>query len=165
MDNEKNWYAIHTKPKCEKKVAELLAKKKLQSFYPCYNQVQHWLGKRKVINVPLFTSMVFVRASEKDYSTIKQIDGVSGILYWLNKPAVINDDEIASIRYFLEQNNNIRLEKIHMSSDQGVKNKNNYTSFQSHGAISITNEHKIYLPSLGYALISEGVAEGVKVVA
>ena len=163
MGNNKMWYAVRTKPKCERKVADLLAKKKLQSYYPCYNQVQYWQVKRKVHTVPLFTSLVFVQASENDYPMIKQIDGVTGILYWINKPAIISDEEIASIRCFLEQHNNIKLEKIPVSPDHEKKSKTNYAQFQPHGVINIINEHKICLPSLGYALISEAMVENIKV--
>jgi len=165
MENDKKWYAVHTKPKYERKVAELLAKKKLQSYYPCYNQVQHWLGKRKVINVPLFTSLVFVRANDKDHSTIKQIDGVSGILYWLNNPAVISDDEIASVRFFLEQHNNVKLEKIEIAADHEGKIDKVQPHMQPNAMINFSNVHKMSLPSLGYALISESMVEEVKIVA
>ena len=34
---QKNWYIIYTKPKCEKKVASLLSKKKIENFLPV-----HW---------------------------------------------------------------------------------------------------------------------------
>ncbi len=163
MENEKNWYALYTKPKYEKKVADLLAKKKLQCYHPCYDQVQYWQVKRKVIKVPLFTSLVFVNACEEDHSLIKQIDGVSGVLYWMNKPAVINENEIASIRYFLEQHNNIRLERIQVSPDRETMSKTNHAHVQPNGVINIVNEHKICLPSLGYALISEAVVEDTKV--
>lgn len=163
MEHSKKWYAVHTKPKYERKVADLLAKRKLESYYPCYTQVQYGQVKRKVYRVPLFASLIFVYACEKDHAMIKQIDGISGILYWMNKPAVINDDEIASIRHFLEQHNNIRLEKIQVSPDRETMSKTNYANFQPQGVINIINEHKVCLPSLGYALISEAMVENIKV--
>ncbi|KAA9039498.1 hypothetical protein FW778_11815 [Ginsengibacter hankyongi] len=31
---QKNWYAVYTKPHCEKKVSLLLVKRGIENFYP-----------------------------------------------------------------------------------------------------------------------------------
>jgi transcription antitermination factor NusG len=164
MQNEKKWYAVYTKPKCERKVVDLLQKKKLKSYYPRYNEVEYWQERRKVVNVPLFTSLVFVYALEKDHSIIKQIDGVAGIMYWLHKPAVINNFEISSIRRFLEQHDNVKLEKTEVAQAQNISNEKSH-QIRPYGIANFSNLHKVNLPSLGYALVSEAVVEEVKIVA
>ena len=165
MKNEKKWYVVHTKPKNERKVADLLDKKKFRSYFPRYNEVQYWQDRRRVINAPLFTSLVFVYASENDHSTIKQIDGVSGFLYWFQKPAVINAGEIASIRSFLGQHNNVKLEKIDIVAGREDKTDIMQSQMQANGMIGFSNVHKMSLPSLGYALVSESIVEEAKIVA
>lgn len=164
MENDKNWYVVYTKPKFERKVADLLQKKKLNCYHPRYNQVPYWQEKRKAVDISLFASWVFVYASEKDHATIKQTDGVSGFLYWLQKPVIINKDELSSIRHFLERHDNVKLEKIPLCADQG-ENEIQYSPIQPYGVINFSNLYKLNLPSLGYVLISETIVEDVKVVA
>lgn len=160
MEHTKNWYVVYTKPRHEKKVADLLKKKRLRSYFPRYNQVDEWQEKRRTMNVPLFSSMVFVYATEQDHLTIKQIDGVLNILYWLQKPAVVKPHEISSIRNFLERNTNIQLEKIQVQdSCDNTRNNTNIIDLNH-------TRNKIYLPSLGYALVSESIQEeNIKIVA
>ena len=164
MENLKNWYVIYTKPRYERKVADLLERKKVECYYPRYNQVQHWQEKRKVVNVPLFKSFLFVYASENDHTTIKQIDGVAGILYWLQKPAIIKDEEISTLKNFVERNNNVRLEKIHIRLDNEDEEMPD-SQKQMADVVNIGNSSKAILPSLGYMLISESVVENIKIVA
>lgn len=160
MEHTKNWYVVYTKPRHEKKVADLLKKKKLKSYFPRYNHVDEWQERRRTINVPLFSSMVFVYASEQDHPTIKQVDGVSNILFWLHKPAVIKPHEISSIRNFLERNTNVQLEKIQIQDS--YENTGSSTNI-----IGLNNtRNKVCLPSLGYALVAEAIQEEkIKIVA
>lgn len=160
MEHTKNWYVVYTKPRHEKKVADLLKKKKLKSYFPRYNQVEEWQDKRRIVNVPLFSSIVFVYAMEQDHLTIKQVDGVSNLLYWLHKPAVIKPQEISSIRYFIEQNINIQIEKIQIQDSHD--SDGSYTSIIN----LINTQNKVFLPSLGYILVAEAIQdEKIRIVA
>jgi nitrogen regulatory protein PII len=94
---------------------------------------------------------VFVRISECELLSLKQIDGVINFVYWLGKPAVIRDSEIASIRQFLEQHGSIRLEKINVKVN-GEQADNKYAN----GVIMLkTKSVRVELPSLGYSMIAE----------
>ncbi|HZZ75628.1 MAG TPA: transcription termination/antitermination NusG family protein, partial [Puia sp.] len=60
---EKKWYAVYTKPHCEKKVADLLTRKGIENYYPQNNVLKHWSDRKKIVHAPLFSSFVFVRIS------------------------------------------------------------------------------------------------------
>ncbi|MEO7049924.1 MAG: transcription termination/antitermination NusG family protein, partial [Ferruginibacter sp.] len=91
---KKTWYAVYTKSRCEKKVASLLAKKKVEHYCPLNRVVKQWSDRRKLVFEPLFTSYVFVKATDAEMATIRQTNDVINFVYWLGRPAVIKDTEI-----------------------------------------------------------------------
>ena len=101
MTKEPKWYAVYTKPRWEKKVAELLARQGMEQYCPLNKVQRQWSDRKKTIEEPLFKSYVFIHVKEDALLNVKQTDGVINLLYWLGKPAVIKDFEIEAIRNFL----------------------------------------------------------------
>ncbi|UFH35774.1 UpxY family transcription antiterminator [Flavobacterium acetivorans] len=97
-----NWYVIYTKPKWEKKVAEQLAEVGIESYCPLITQVRQWSDRKKKVEVPLFNSYVFVRLEEADRNQVFQSPGAVRYLFWLGKPAIVRDEEIAIIKKGLD---------------------------------------------------------------
>ena len=156
MSTEKNWYAVYTRPKWEKKVAELLSRKRIESYCPLYKSIKQWSDRKKTIFEPLFTSYVFVHVNETEHLPVKQTDGILNFVYWLGKPAVIKNDEIDTIRNFLSENQHIRLEKIDVNIDDKVKIIDGPFKLWEGNVTEIRPKSvKVLLPSLGYALVAE----------
>jgi len=156
MDSGKNWYAVYTRPKWEKKVAELLQKKKIDNYCPLYKSVRQWSDRKKTIMEPLFTSYVFVNMTEKEQLFVKQTDGVLNFVYWLGKPAVIKNEEIDVIRKFLAENEHVRLEQIEVNVNDRIKIINGPFKYWEGSVTEIRPKSvKVLLPSLGYALVAE----------
>ena len=61
MFEEKKWFVVYTKSRCEKKVADLLTKKGIENYCPLNRVQKQWSDRKKIILAPLFTSYVFVR--------------------------------------------------------------------------------------------------------
>ena len=55
-----NWFAIHTRSRFEKKVAEQLSEKQLQTFLPLRKEVHRWKDRYKPVELPLFGGYVSV---------------------------------------------------------------------------------------------------------
>ena len=70
-DESLQWYAVYTKPRWEKKVADLLTKKQIENYCPLNRVLRQWSDRKKVILEPLFTSYVFVRISESNQLAIR----------------------------------------------------------------------------------------------
>ncbi|MDE3213765.1 MAG: UpxY family transcription antiterminator, partial [Bacteroidota bacterium] len=100
---QKNWYAVYTKPNCEKRVSGLLTKRGITNFYPLNKRRTQSFIRSKVFIEPLFKSYVFVHATESDIIAIsEQTHYILSLLYWMGKPATINDSEIEAIRAFTQ---------------------------------------------------------------
>src|SRR6476620_12179276 len=156
MDSEKNWYAVYTRPKWEKKVAELLNRKKIDNYCPLFKSVRQWSDRKKTVMEPLFTSYVFVNVEEKDQLPVQQTDGILNFVYWLGKPAVIKNEEIDVIRKFLSDNEHVKIEKIDVNVNDRIKIINGPFKYWEGNVTEIRPKSvKVLLPSLGYALVAE----------
>lgn len=99
----KHWYAIYTKPRWEKKVALRLKEAGYEAYCPLNKVRRKWSDRYKVIEEPLFSSYVFVRLPELNVNKVRLISGVINFVYWNGKPGVVRDEEIVSIRRFLNE--------------------------------------------------------------
>ena len=153
---KKQWYALYTRPRWEKKVADLLEKKKVEVYCPLNKVHRQWADRRKVILEPLFSSYVFVYVSEREHLSIKETDGVINLVYWLNKPAIIRNEEIDTIKKFLSEYDHVSLEKTEVNLNDKVRIINGPLMMWEGNVVEIrTNTIKITLPSLGQTLVAE----------
>ena len=152
----RRWYAVYTKPRWEKKVSELLSKKKLENYCPLNRVVKQWADRRKIVHEPLFHCYVFVHATEAEHVPIKQTDGVLSFVHWIGKPAVIRQEEIDTLKTFLHQYEDVKLEKIQVNVNDRVKINSGPLMWMEGEVVEVKNKTvKVFLPSLGYAMTAE----------
>ena len=63
-----NWYAVQTRARNEKVIAERLQEQGLTTFLPLVTEVRRWSDRKKKVELPLFSCYVFVKlvASNND---------------------------------------------------------------------------------------------------
>lgn len=153
---QKNWYLVYTKPKCEKKVAALLTKRKIENFCPQNRTQVKQIRKSKMVDQPLFSSYVFVYVEEGKVSYIRNFENILNLVYWKGQPAIIKEDEIAIIKDFINDHNDIRIEKTFVDEKDSAKiiDRPGYTI--DGNLLTLKNRSiKVNLPSIGYTLIAE----------
>lgn len=104
------WYAIYTLPRWEKKVASLLLEAGITHYCPTTKVEKQWSDRRKIIYEPVFRGYVFVKLEEDKKWEIKNIRGVVNFVYWLGKPAQIRNEEIDTIKKFLNEFDGVEVE-------------------------------------------------------
>lgn len=145
-----SWYVLYTKPRTELKVAQRLQEIDLEVFCPSITEVRQWSDRKKKVTSPLFKSYVFVNLKEQDRHLVFDVPGVVRYLFWLGKPAVVRDEEIETIRNWIEDDEVEDLEIDHLSP--GDKLTINNGTFKEQPAIikEIGNKRmKLLLPGLG----------------
>ncbi|HEY0900125.1 MAG TPA: UpxY family transcription antiterminator [Sphingobacteriaceae bacterium] len=153
---EKQWYAVYTKPRWEKKVAESLMRNRLESYCPLNRVVRQWSDRKKVIEEPLFNSYVFTRLLPSEQTLVRQINGVVNFVYWLGRPAIIRAEEIQVIRDFLHQYQNVKLEKAPIHIDDDVQIIQGPLVEMIGKVVSVNHKLvRVIIKSLGYALTAE----------
>lgn len=97
------WYVIYTKPKNEKKVADRLRLIGVEVYCPLVTLIKKWSDRKKKVQVPLFSSYVFVNLEENERDSVFQVQGVVRYLFWLGKPAVVREEEITALKEGLKE--------------------------------------------------------------
>lgn len=109
-EKELHWFAVYTKPRWEKKVASILEQQGIENYCPLNKVVKQWSDRKKVVMEPIFKSYVFVRVPEDEKWALKEINGILNFVYWLGKPARIRDEDIYTIRKFLNEFSDVTVE-------------------------------------------------------
>ena len=163
---KKKWFVVYTKSRSEKRVAALLTRRGIVNYCPLNRIKRQWADRKKLVYEPLFTSYVFVHASDEELYPIKQVSSnIVNFVYWQGKPAVIKDSEIESIQRFLNEYTNVTLEKKNVRIGDVVRILNG-PLMDLEGSITAVenNKVKLSLPSLGYVMIAEVRLSNVEVV-
>jgi transcription antitermination factor NusG len=157
---EKKWFAVCTRTAWGKRVTESLAKRRIEHYWPVNRIQKDFSERRKAICEPLFTSFVFVNLNEEDKQAVIQIPGVINFVYWLGQPAVIRNEEIVTIRQFLNEYPQARIEKTQVDLSDKVRFIGGPLITRKGNLLEVKNyDVKVVLPSLGYAIMSEARKE------
>lgn len=156
MAGKLSWYAVYTKPFWEKKVSGLLDRMNIENYCPVQKVVRQWSDRKKTLYEPLFKSYVFVHVTEKDISYVREVQGVINFVTFLGKPAVIRDNEIVTIRQFLNDYENVQVEKMTFEVNDRVKVIGGPFQNMGGNVVEIKNKTiRVLLPSFSYILSAE----------
>jgi transcription antitermination factor NusG len=151
----RKWLAVYTRPRWEKKVSQLLKEKGAESYCPLNKVKRKWSDRVKIVEEPLFKSYVFVKVSDEDRTTIRMTPGVINFVYWDGKPALIKEKEIANIRKFLNEYENVEVHSLNPEVDQRVKIVTGPLMDQEGKVLAVRHKTvKIAIDSLGYTLVA-----------
>ena len=92
------WFALYTKPRNEKKVAETLAALGIEVYCPLVTTIKQWSDRKKKVESPLIPSYIFVKIEEANRKDVFQVAGVVQYVFWLGKPAKIQPHEIEALK-------------------------------------------------------------------
>ena len=81
----KNWFALYTMPRAEKKVFDRINEEGIEAYLPLMTSIRIWSDRKKKVTSPLISSYVFVNIDEKGLNNLLKIQDVLGILKHLKK--------------------------------------------------------------------------------
>lgn len=79
-DDEKKWFAVYTKYKCEKYVSEQLSKKNIEAYVPLMSKSKRYTRKIKTYNVPIINCYVFAYITKSQYLPVLETEYVMKFL-------------------------------------------------------------------------------------
>jgi hypothetical protein len=74
------WFVAHTRPRCEKKLAEYCEREGFSVTLPLYKSVKKYRGKTVTFQKPLFPGYVFLRLGPDQPRKVYQSDYVANLL-------------------------------------------------------------------------------------
>ena len=147
-----NWYVLHTKPRCEKKVEEQLLSVGINAYCPTRSEFKQWTDRKKKIYKPVLPSMVLVNIDDKDINRVFVSPLVVRYMFWMGKRAVVRKSEVDILKKYLDGSYN---SIISNSSSINVGDDFKLTSFNNEKGIirRISNNYIwIYLKSISYCI-------------
>jgi len=99
---KRKWYAIYTRPRWEKKLAERLEEKRIEHYLPLIKTLKIWSDRKKWVQEPLFKSYLFVHVNEGEYLPAIQTPGAVKYVTFERKAVSIPPLQIEAIKTFIE---------------------------------------------------------------
>lgn len=99
----KQWYAVHVRPRSEKKVAASLEISGTDYYLPLVTTLRQWSDRKKKVQLPLIPGYCFVHVEEREFLGVLQHIHVITFVKTDGSPAVIPGCQIEFIRRMLNQ--------------------------------------------------------------
>ena len=100
-----NWYAIHSKPRQEERALENLQRQGFEAWLPLLTIEKVLRSKLVQVVEPMFSRYLFIRldTEQTNWSPIRSTLGVSKLVSFGNRPAVVADELIEALQQLPEQ--------------------------------------------------------------
>lgn len=97
------WFAIRTRSRHEKIVADQLERQSIESFLPVVKTTRKWSDRKKEVEVPLFSGYSFVRLvlCSPDRLRVLQTHGVAGFVGVRGIGVPVPEEQIESLKALL----------------------------------------------------------------
>ncbi len=106
---EAKWHIAYTYPRSEKKVFSRTQQMGVESFLPLHTEKRYWSDRIKFIEVPLFSSYIFIKTPEFYIPRLMEINGISRFISFNRKFATIDDAEIQLIKDLLKETKDVKV--------------------------------------------------------
>jgi len=115
----KQWYALHTRSRHEKKVEALIRGKDIDTYLPVRKILRKWSDRKKLVEFPLFPGYLFVHLPLSDKNRVLQIKGVVRML-GSYMPEAIPEEQIETLKCF--ENHEVVVDPyLHLQPGKAVK--------------------------------------------
>ena len=104
---ETKWYAVYTRPRFEKQVLKELLDQGIEAYLPLIKTMRQWSDRKKMVEIPLFSSYVFVHIDRSYYDRVLQTHGVVKYITFEGKAATIPSDQIDNLKIIVDSNEKI----------------------------------------------------------
>lgn len=100
-----NWYAVNTRPRYEKKVADALRAKDITVLLPLFAESHRWSDRQRVVQLPLFAGYVFVSldATLEARIPVLRTAGVLGFVGVRGVGVAIPEEQIEAVQTLMKQ--------------------------------------------------------------
>jgi transcriptional antiterminator NusG len=103
--NGEQWFALQTRARHEKVVAEQLCEKAVTNFLPLVKSVHRWSDRRKMVELPLFSGYVFARIAPRNDERVRVLRAYGALSFVgaRGQGIPIPDAQIHAVRTVVEE--------------------------------------------------------------
>jgi transcription antitermination factor NusG len=102
-EGKREWYAVYTMSRHEKRVAAHCERIAIEHFLPLYTWRRSWKNRTTVdLQMPLFPNYIFVQLSPDDHGPLMRLPGVLSTVGNAAGPVSIQDSEMEVLRRIMD---------------------------------------------------------------
>ena len=101
------WYEVYTRSRFEKQVLKGLQDQDIEAYLPLIKTVRQWSDRKKTVEVPLFSSYVFVHIDRRFYDQVLQTMGAVKYITFEGKAATIPSEQIDLLKVIVNSDEKV----------------------------------------------------------
>ncbi|MFC2151964.1 UpxY family transcription antiterminator [Bacteroidota bacterium] len=117
----KNWFALYTKSRSEKKAYQELMDKGVECYLPLEKKLKLWSDRKKWVEEPFIRSYVFVYTEEGNLQQSLNTPGIVTVIKFGGKPAKVQEEHINIIKSILSSSEEYELSTENFDPGEKVK--------------------------------------------
>lgn len=115
------WYAVHTKYKCEKYVVAALKSKNIEAYTPTLEVTKEYTRKIVTREIPLINCYVFVKVTPDQFVRVLQTEYVFSFLKIGSEMTCVKPEEIDLLKRITGDYNEVKAEEIEYTEGMEVE--------------------------------------------
>lgn len=119
--SEKRWFAVYTAYKREKIASKMLLKKGIDVFLPLQTLHKQYQRTKRVVELPLFNCIFFVRIDQSEYTRVLETEHVLRFIKIGKNLLSIPEHEIETIRCIIGAQVDMQVEVYHMAAGESIQ--------------------------------------------
>ena len=149
------WYALYTKSRAEKKVAEGLTKLGIINYLPIKRELKQWSDRKKWVEVPAISSYIFVKITPDQYRTVFQVNGIVAYVAHKGKALTIPEHEMVAMQRTIENKIDFNVEARNIKKGEEITVTSGPLKGIKGIVQTIQGTKKLYLniSNIGYTLV------------
>ena len=151
MADKRNWYILTTKPKAEKQVSKRLTENNIEHYLPLHRKLRTWHDRKKWVEIPLFTSYIFVLTEDRLRSKVFEVGGLIKYVSIGGQVSTLRTSEIERIKRLCSYFGEIEIKENNFKVGEEVEiTTGHFSGIRGH-ILSSGDKYKfrISIPGLG----------------
>ncbi|MDR1726118.1 MAG: UpxY family transcription antiterminator [Bacteroidales bacterium] len=117
----KEWFALYTVARKEKVLEREFAKQGTEAYLPMRKELRQWKDRKKLVEVPLFPSYIFVKTESNTLYKLVGMTGAVKFIYFEGKPVPVPQHQIDSIKILLDRDIKFELQRSNVKVGDRVE--------------------------------------------
>ncbi len=149
------WYAVYTKSRAEKKVADELSKAGIHNYLPLKRELRQWSDRKKWVEVPAISSYVFIHIDETTRKTVFDINGIVAFVSDKGQPVTIPECQINAMKQTIDNKIAFNIESCTITKGKEVTITAGPLQGVKGIVVNIKNNKKLYLnlDTIGFSMV------------
>jgi len=97
----RRWYPVYTHPRAEKKAAQALINKGVETYLPLRRQLKQWSDRKKWVDEPFIKSYLFVHITDHEQAEVLMTKGIARFIYFGGKITAMPDRQIGDLKLLM----------------------------------------------------------------